>query len=174
MKIPVIIEQPAGELSERLRRLEHQQAKLQRSNKYLRLMTGGLLLLCGALVTMAETSSAVPETLQAQQFLVRDSTGKLRGAIGVMPDGAVGLNFEDPAGRTRLTVDLASSGTPGVDLYDQDGRMRVTIALGPAGDPGIGLYGPNGHLRTSLDVPAAQTPGLSFYDSDGRPGWGAP
>jgi hypothetical protein len=168
------MEQSTGDLIARLSRLEPQQAKLQRSNKHLRLMTGGLLLLCGALVTMAETSSAVPDTLQAQQILLRDSTGKLRGAIGVMPDGAVGLNFEDPAGRTRLTVDLASSGTPGVDLFDQDGKMRLTIALGPAGDPGIGLYDPNGHLRTSLDVPAAQTPGLSFYHSDGKPGWGAP
>ncbi|HEY2533751.1 MAG TPA: hypothetical protein VGJ20_38485 [Xanthobacteraceae bacterium] len=168
------MEQSTGDLIARLSRLELQQAKLQRSNKHLRLMTGGLLLLCGALVTMAETSSAVPDTLQAQQILLRDSTGKLRGAIGVMPDGAVGLNFEDPAGRTRLTVDLASSGTPGVDLFDQDGKMRLTIALGPAGDPGIGLYDPNGHLRTSLDVPAAQTPGLSFYHSDGKPGWGAP
>jgi hypothetical protein len=168
------MEQSTGDLIVRLSRLELQQAKLQRSNKHLRLMTGGLLLLCGALVTMAETSSAVPDTLQAQQILLRDSTGKLRGAIGVMPDGAVGLNFEDPAGRTRLTVDLASSGTPGVDLFDQDGKMRLTIALGPAGHPGIGLYDPNGHLRTSLDVPAAQTPGLSFYHSDGKPGWGAP
>jgi hypothetical protein len=168
------MEQSTGDLIARLSRLELQQAKLQRSNKHLRLITGGLLLLCGALVTMAETSSAVPDTLQVQQILLRDSTGKLRGAIGVMPDGAVGLNFEDPAGRTRLTVDLASSGTPGVDLFDQDGKMRLTIALGPAGDPGIGLYDPNGHLRTSLDVPAAQTPGLSFYHSDGKPGWGAP
>jgi hypothetical protein len=168
------MEQSTGDLIVRLSRLELQQAKLQRSNKHLRLMTGGLLLLCGALVTMAETSSAVPDTLQAQQILLRDGTGKLRGAIGVMPDGAVGLNFEDPAGRTRLTVDLASSGTPGVDLFDQDGKMRLTIALGPAGHPGIGLYDPNGHLRTSLDVPAAQTPGLSFYHSDGKPGWGAP
>ncbi|MFZ2060133.1 MAG: hypothetical protein WAU82_03905 [Candidatus Binatus sp.] len=168
------MDQSTGELIERLSRLESQQAKLQRSNKHMRIMTGAMLLVCGALFTMAQTSSAVPDTVEAQQFLLRDSTGKLRGAMGVLPDGAVGLNLSDPNGRTRITVDLASSGTPGVDLYDQDGKVRATMALGDAGQPGLGLYGPNGHLRTSLDVPGGKTAGLAFYKDDGQPAWGVP
>jgi hypothetical protein len=163
-----------NELLERLSRLESQQAKLQRSNKRLRMMTGVVALLCGALITMGQTSSAVPDTIEAQQFLLRDSSGKLRGAMGVLSDGAVGLNLSDPDGRTRVTVDLASNGTPGVDLYDQNGKVRATMALGDDGDPGVGLYGAKGHLRTSLDVPAAKTPGLAFYKDDGKPAWGVP
>jgi hypothetical protein len=168
------MDQSTGELIERLSRLELQQAKLQRSNKHLRMMTGAVVLVCGALITMAQTSSVVPDTVEAQQFLLRDSSGKLRGAMGVLSDGAVGLNFSDTNGRTRLTVDLAANGTPGVDLYDQDGKVRATMALGDAGEPGLGLFGPNGNLRTSLDVPAAKTPGLAFYKDDGKPGWGVP
>ncbi|HKN13631.1 MAG TPA: hypothetical protein VJX68_10610 [Candidatus Binatus sp.] len=168
------MDESTGELIKRLSRLELQQAKLQRSNKHLRMMTGAMMLLCGALITMAQTSSAVPDTLEAQQFLLRDRTGKLRGAIGVTSDGAVGLNLSDTSGRTRLTLDLAANGTPGLDLYDQDGKVRATMALGDAGEPGFGLYGPNGHLRTSLDVPAAKTPGLAFYKDDGKPAWGVP
>ena len=95
------MDQSTGELIERLSRLELQQAKLQRSNKHLRMMTGAMVLLCGALFTMAQTSSAVPDTVEAQQFLLRDSSGKLRGAMGVLSDGAVGLNLSDPNGRTR-------------------------------------------------------------------------
>lgn len=168
------MDQSTGELIERLSRLESQQAKLQRSNRHMRIMTGAMLLVCGALFTMAQTSSTVPDTVEAQQFLLRDSTGKLRGAMGVLPDGAVGLNLSDTNGRTRITVDLASSGTPGVDLYDQDGKVRATMALGEAGQPGLGLYGPNGHLRTSLDVPGGKTAGLAFYKDDGQPAWGVP
>ena len=67
------MDQSTGELIERLSRLESQQAKLQRSNKHLRMMTGAMLLLCGALFTMAQTST-VTETVEAQQFLLRDST----------------------------------------------------------------------------------------------------
>jgi hypothetical protein len=167
------MEQSTAELIERLSRLESQQGKLQRSNKHLRMATGALMLVCGALFTMALTS-VVPETVEAQQFILRDSTGKLRGAMGVTSDGAMGMNFEDVNGRTRLTIDLASNGTPGVDLFDADGKMRETIALGTAGEPGVGLYGPDGHLRTSLDVPAKETPGLAFYHDNGRPAWGAP
>ena len=167
------MDQSTGELIERLSRLELQQAKLQRSNKHLRMMTGALMLLCGALFTMAETST-VTDTVEAQQFLLRDSSGKLRGSMGVLSDGAVGLNLSDPAGRTRVTVDLASNGTPGLDLYDQDGKIRATMALGDSGQPGVGLYGPDGHLRTSLDVPAKKIPGLAFYKDDGKPAWGAP
>ncbi len=168
------MDQSTGELIGRLSRLELQQAKLQRSNKHLRLMTGALMLVCGALFTMAETSSVVPDTLEAQQFLLRDSAGKLRGAIGVTSDGAVGFNLEDASGRTRMTLDLAADGSPGLDFFDQDGKMRETVALGPAGDPGLGLYGEKGHLRTALDIPQAKTPGLAFYDHDGKPSWGAP
>jgi hypothetical protein len=167
------MDQSTGELIERLSRLELQQAKLQRSNKHLRMMTGVMVLLCGALFTMAETST-VTDTVEAQQFLLRDSSGKLRGSMGVLSDGAVGLNLSDPAGRTRVTVDLASNGTPGLDLYDQDGKIRATMALGDSGQPGVGLYGPDGHLRTSLDVPAKKIPGLAFYKDDGKPAWGAP
>ena len=54
------MDQSTGELIGRLSRLELQQAKLQRSNKHLRLMTGALMLVCGALFTMAETSSVGP------------------------------------------------------------------------------------------------------------------
>ena len=168
------MDESTGELIKRLSRLELQQDKLQRSNKHLRMMTGAMMLLCGALITMGQTSSVVPDTVEAQQFLLRDSSGKLRGAIGVTSDGAVGLNLSDTSGRTRLTLDLAANGTPGLDLYDQDGKVRATMALGDAGEPGFGLYGPNGHLRTSLDVPAAKTPGLAFYKDDGKPAWGVP
>lgn len=163
-----------NDLIGRLSRLELQQAKLQRSNKLLRLMTSVLMLLCGALITMGQTNSAIPDTLQAQQFVLRDSSGNVRGAMGITSDGAVGLNFEDSKGHTRVTLDLAANGTPGLDFFDQDGKLRATFALGSAGEPGLGLYGPNGHLRTSLDVPAAQTPGLAFYHQDGKPAWGAP
>jgi hypothetical protein len=168
------MEQSTVDLIERVSRLELRQARLQRSNKHLRWATGALMLVCGALFTMAQTSATTPDTVEAQQFLLRDSGGKLRGSMGVLSDGAVGLNLSDANGRTRVTLDLASNGTPGVDLYDQGGKERATIALGDAGEPGIGLYGPDGHLRTSLDIPKANTPGLSFYHDNGKPAWGAP
>jgi hypothetical protein len=168
------MEQATGNLMERLARLEGRQAELQRSNRRLWILTGAAILTACALVTMAQTSNTVGQSVDAQQFVLHDSKGKIRGGMGVMADGSVGFDLEDSGGRPRLTVDLTASGIPGVDLYDQDGRLRATLALGPQGTPGFGLYDASGRLRTSLDVPAAKTPGLAFYHTDGKPSWGVP
>jgi hypothetical protein len=169
-----IMEQATSELSERLSRLEHQQAQLLRTNQRWRMISGALLLLCGAIVTMAQSTSGVADSLDARQFVLHDSTGKVRGALGITDDGSVGLNLVDSKDRTRISLDVASNGTPGLDFYDQDGKLRGLFAVGPDGTPGVGLYGSDGHLRTSLDVPAGKSPGLAFYHDDGKPAWGAP
>jgi hypothetical protein len=168
------MEHYADESNGRLFRLEVKLAAIQRSNRRLRFMIGALLLAGGALITMAQAGSGVSETVEARQFVLRDSDGKVRAAFGTSPDGAVGLSLNDASGRPRLTLDVEKSGSPGLDLYDQDGRRRAMIALGQEGTPGVGLYDAAGKLRTSLDVPAANTPGLAFYHRNGKPSWGVP
>jgi hypothetical protein len=163
-----------SDLIERLGRLEAQQAKLQRSNRRLRMMTGAMLLFSGAMVLMAQGTPQIADTLDARQFVLHDSSGKVRAALGMTDDGAVGLNLVDSKDRSRITLDVAANGTPGLDFFDQDGKMRATLAMGPDGNAGVGLYGPDGHLRTSIDVPVGKTPGLAFYNQEGKPAWGAP
>ena len=55
------MEQSTGELIERLSRLELQQTKLQRSNNHLRMTIGAVMLLCGALLTMARRIRSCPK-----------------------------------------------------------------------------------------------------------------
>ena len=168
------MEQSSGELIERLKCLERKQADLQRTNRRLGSVTGALLLVSGALALMGQTGTRLPQSLEAEQFVLRGSDGKVRGAMGITPDGTVGLNLADVKGQTRITLDVAADGSPGLDFYDPQGKLRVTFALGPIGTPGLGLYDANGKLRTSLDVPAPNTPGLAFYEQGGKPTWGAP
>ena len=164
-----------SELIERITRLEQQQTELGNANRRLRLATGALLLYAAAGVLMAQMPGAAHNrSLEAEQFVLRDSGGSVRGAMGIGENGTVGINLNDAKGAARISIDLSADGSPGVDLYDQNGRERATLALGPDGTPGFGLYDPNGRLRTSLDVPAVQTPGLAFYHPDGKPAWGAP
>jgi hypothetical protein len=168
------MEQSSGELMERLKCLERKQADLQRTNRRLESVTGMLLLVSGALALMGQTGTRQPKSLEAEQFVLCGSDGKVRGAMGITTDGAVGLNLADAKGQTRITLDVAADGSPGLDFYDSQGKLRGTFALGPTGTPGLGLYDANGKLRTSLDVPAANTPGLAFYERGGKPTWGAP
>ena len=167
------MKQSSGELIERLKCLERKQADLQRTNRRLGSVMGALLLTTGALVLMGQTGRQ-PQSLDAEQFVLLGPDGKVRGAMGITPDGAVGLNLDDVKGQTRITLDVAPNGSPGLDFYDPQGKLRATFALGPTGTPGLGLYDANGKLRTSLDVPAANTPGLAFYHESGKPAWGAP
>ena len=168
------MERSTDEFSGRLGRLELKLGELQRSNRQLRLMIGALVLTGGALMTMAQAGSGVSESLEARQFVLRDSSGRVRAALGSSPGGAVGLNLDDASGRTVITLDVEDNGSPGLDLYDHTGRRRAIIALARQGTPGVGLYDAQGKLRTSLDVPAADIPGLAFYHENGKPSWGVP
>ena len=165
---------PTTHLLERLARLELQQEKLQRSNRRLRMATGAVLLFSSAMVLMAQATPQIVDSVDARQFVLHDSSGRVRAALGMAEDGSVGLDLVDAKDRSRVTLDLASDGTPGLDFFDENGKMRATLAMGPEGNAGVGLYGPNGHLRTSLDVPASKTPGLAFYNQEGKPSWGVP
>jgi hypothetical protein len=168
------MEQSSGDLIERLKRLERKQAQLQRTNRRLGSAAGGLLLLTGALALMGQTATRQSRTLEAGQFILRDSDGTVRGAMGINPDGAVGLNLVDAKGHTRITLDISADGSPGLDFYDSQGKLGATFAMGLIGTAGLGLYDAAGKLRTSLDVPAPHTPGLAFYHETGKPAWGAP
>jgi hypothetical protein len=168
------MESSPDKIIRRLCRLELKLAELQRSNRRLRRTIGALVLCGGALIAMAQANSSVTDSVEARQFVLRDSSGRVRAALGSNPDGAVGLNLDDASGRTLLTLDVDANSSPGLDLYDQNGEQRAIIAISRQGTPGIGLYDANGRLRTSLDVPAANTPGLAFYDSNGKPSWGVP
>ena len=111
-----------GELIERITRLEQQQAELRRANRLLRLATGALLLFAGAGVLMAQMSGpAQNQSLEAEQFVLRDSAGKVRGAMGIGENGTVGISLNDAKGQSRITIDISQDGSPGVDLYDENG-----------------------------------------------------
>jgi hypothetical protein len=168
------MEQSSAELIERLKSLERRQAELQRTNRRLGSLAGALLLMTGALVVMAPTGTSQPQSLEAGQFVLRGSDGKVRGTMGITPDGAVGFSLADVSGQTRITLDVEAHSSPGLDFYDSQGKLRATFALGPSGTPGLGLYDARGKLRTSLDVPAPNTPGMAFYHEDGKPAWGVP
>ena len=163
------MEQISGDLSDRLERLERKQAELQRTNRRLSSVTGALLLLAGGLSLMGQTARREPHILEAEQFVMRDNHGTVRGAMGITPDGAVGLNLADAKGHTRITLDISADGLPGLDFYDSQGKLGATFAMDPIGTARLGLFNASGKLRTTLDVNAPHTPGLAFYHQGGKP-----
>jgi hypothetical protein len=172
--VPAFRKPSGDQFDGRLFRVEQRLAELQRSNRRLRVTIGALVLVGGALITMAQASPNGSEIVEARQFVLRGASGNVRAVLGSTPEGAVGLNLDDATGRTRLTLDVDYAGSPGLDLFDQNGKRRAIISLGQHGEPGAGLYNAEGKPRTSLDIPGADTPGLTCYQEDGKPAWGAP
>src|SRR5579864_5123371 len=83
------MEQDTGQLLERLMRLEHEQTRLARANRRLRIATAAMVVAAGAAMLMAQTSTNQNQTVDTQQLVLRDSGGNVRGALGVLPSGAV-------------------------------------------------------------------------------------
>src|SRR5579875_681585 len=163
-------------LARRLAALEQEHQRLTKAYRRAKLIGGIVAGALMAVVVMGQASApATPKTIEAQSFVVRDATGKVRAAMGIADDGSVGINLNDAKGNIRLTMDIASANaTPGLDLYDEQGRLRATLALDTYGVPGLGFYDAAGKLRTSLDIPAKTTPGLGFYNAQGKGFFGLP
>ena len=106
------MEESFTKLTERIGCLERRQAELKRTNRRLGTLTGALLLVGGAITLMGLTPTMQPQSLEAEQFVLRGADGKVRGAMGITSDGSVGLNLADVKGQTRITLDLAADGTP--------------------------------------------------------------
>ncbi len=168
-------QQTVDSLRQRLAILEQAHCRLAAANRRIKLVGTTLIIGFAAIVVMGQTMPSRPaKTVEAESFIIRDASGKIRGGVGIADDGSVGMNLNDAKGNTRITLDVAANDTPGLDLYDASGRVRTTLAVGPKGTPGLGFYDETGKLRASLDIPAATTPGLGFYDAKGKGTFGLP
>jgi hypothetical protein len=118
----------------------------------------GLLLLAGAV--------AIPQSLEARNFILRDDSGKMRAALATHADGTPGLAFFEKDGKVRLSLDLGADG-PAVSLMNGIGKPQAALAMRRDGTPGLGLFDPQGHARVSLDIHSGGLPGINLYDEKG-------
>ncbi len=99
-------------VTERLERLEKQ-------NRRLKYVGAAALVLVSAAIHMGQ-AAPVPETIEARRFLVIDTKGEPRAALGVTEGGpTLALNDADGKLRAALTV---TEGGPALVLFDADGR----------------------------------------------------
>ena len=126
-------------LTERLERLERQHRTLK--------VYGALLLVIVALV-FAWEARPTKAVLEAERFVLRDSTG-----------------------RPRATLAASSSGFPFLAMYGENGVTRAELAVEPGGQTGLRLLDPRGSTlmalkagdrRASLDLLNDKIPAATF------------
>jgi hypothetical protein len=157
-------------LEGRLQRLERANLAMGRECRRWRLGAGGLVL-AGLVLGVAgadSNSDQVPRKLEAQNFVLRDATGRTRASLGFRADGTPGFALMDELSRVRLALDLCGNGAPAVNFYSAEGKLLTALAVRPDGSPALGMFDSQGQVRASLDLSHEETaPGLSLYDREG-------
>jgi hypothetical protein len=121
--------------------------RLERENRRLKIAGAIVLLAVVAVGAMGQVlPKAVPKVLEAERFVLRDTSGKILATLGPSPLG------------------------PGLSLYDQSGKIGASLlaTLGPnLFGPGLSLFDQSGKIGASL-VLLAGTPTLNFNDQNGK------
>lgn len=150
-------------LMERLERLE-------RSNRRLKSITACGLVALLAVAVMGQ-ARPVPQSIEAQEFLVKDPGGTVRARLGTYTAGA-SLNLYHEAGRATLMVSGSKAQGAHLSLADGTGKIKGLVLLNPET---VGMYlspvdatGPPRAPRVVFEVQNSGTGGFAVYDRSGQ------
>ena len=126
-------------------------------------------------VVVATLGAAAPRrVVEAQKFLIKDASGRIRVELGPSDsDKEIALRFRDAAGSQRLTLGLQED-TSLLVLGDKTGRPRAGLVTLAQGAPAFTLYDTSGRARVELGLVREGDPHVSLMDARGGSAWKAP
>src|SRR5262247_1150656 len=146
--------------------------KLEQSNRRLKL--GGLVLLVG-LAAIGVMGQARPplQTVEAQEFVVKDAGGVVRARLDTSPSAA-SLNLFHEGGRASLVVSGGRAQGAHLAVADAAGKVKGLLLLNQ-GTGGFAFYDRNGQTRALLGAVADDGSSTAIIlDASGKPAWKAP
>jgi len=143
--------------------------KLERSNRRLKL--GGLVLLVGLAATGVMGQARQPQTVEAQEFVVKDAGGVVRARLGTSP-AAASLSLFHDGGRVSLVASGGRGQGAHLAISDAAGTIKGLLLLNPET---VGLYmspvdatGPPKAPRVVFEVLNQGPGGFALYDRNGQ------
>lgn len=144
--------------------------RLERSNRRLKALAACVLVGLAAVLLMGQARPAL-QTIEAQEFIVKDANGNIRARLGNYAAGA-SLNLYQESGRASLVA----SGTRGqgahLSLADATGKIKGLFLLS---QEAVGVYlspvdatGPPRSPRVVLEALAQGSGGFAVYDRAGQ------
>lgn len=153
------------------RRMDSMATENETLRKQLRWTTTAIVLLFVAIVVLgylaAPRAAGVAESLQANQFVLRDGSGLVRGLWELEEGAGPRMVLRDSDGRERVRLSLLADGSPGVTLGDREGRPRVVLGLLPDGTTNLVFADGAGNTRALLGHSSADATTLLLADRDG-------
>jgi len=104
--------------------------------------------------------------VDAQRFMLRDSTGAWRGALMMREDGSPVLRLNDARGKARLYGVVLPDGNARLRFTDSTGVHRAILELQQQSLPQLRLFGADGRLRAQVSVDAEGNPMAELVRGD--------
>jgi hypothetical protein len=128
-------------LRQRLDRLERQSRRLKRVM---------LVVIVGAAAALVMGQTAPHRsirTLDAEEFVLRDSRGQIRASLGTTqgPSATI-LEIHGDNGKPRTRVTVSSDGTSSLEFMDSGDRVRLLLGVRDNGLPRIWLGNETGRI----------------------------
>lgn len=137
-------------LGQRLDRLERENRRVKR--------VGAVVLVGIAAAALMGQARTAGRKMEAERFVVLDSSGKRRAELGVWPDGWAGLAIFDLDGKGRAGLRLAPDGAPSLALFDPDGKKRAELYAEPNNKAGLVLTDKDGKTSFPPGTAASTMP----------------
>jgi len=112
------------------------------------------------------------QTVEAEEFVVRDGTGRRRAKLGMSDDGGVRLRLLDENGVCCVSLGVTPEEHARLHLYDQQGALRAGLGVFPE-DAGVGavFHDQGGRPRMTVSVLDAGGADIRVFDEDGKVQW---
>jgi len=111
-------------------------------------------------------------TVEAENFIVRDSTGTRRAKFGMSEDGGVRLRLFDENGVCCVSLGVTPTEYARLHFRDQHGALRAGLGVFPT-DAGVGAVFNDqaGRPRMTVSVLETGAADVRVLDEDGRILW---
>jgi len=171
-----------------LDRLTQRLDRLERENRRLKRIGGVAVIGLAAVALMGQTMPGkVAKVVEAEQFVLRDASGTIRGRLHTSSNGIAGLFLSSGTASAGLRVGadglaiLAMSehgeprvvlgnhkNSPEVLLIDKSNKVRVKLEIEGDGEPRLALYDGARQPRVAVGTQSDGGPGVVLLDENGR------
>ena len=134
--------------------------RLERQNRLFKRAATVAALAVIAVVVMGQAAPRT-STVEAQKFVLKDKTGKIRAMLGEGVDNEIGLLIYDGKQRPRAMIAVDDNDLPVIRVSDDAGRERVVL------DAISGVRVEGNGPRVVLGVQHGNEPALQLIDKDG-------
>lgn len=128
-------------LAPRLERLERECRRSRRTT---------LVVLVGAAAAILMGQAPphrMPKSLEAEEFVLRDSRGQVRASLGTAQNpNATVLQIFGENGKPRARIAVSNDGTSSLEVIDSGERVRVLLGVKDNGSPRIWLGNETGKI----------------------------